>query len=200
MTEQALPITGLVLAGGAGRRMGGQDKGFLLWAGTPLIAHALRRLARLPQILVSANRSQDRYRALGVEVVGDDTPGYPGPLAGLRAGFRQAREPWLLSVPVDTPCLPRDLVPRLWALRQAAGVVVARSPAGPEPLICLADATLAGRLEAYWQAGGRRAQDWYGDAPCAWLMLTAAEVANCNTPADLCAPTALGGEPPEGYE
>lgn len=185
MGEGVLPITGVVLAGGAGRRMGGQDKGFLSWSGMPLIHHALRRVAGLPQVLISANRSLDRYRALGHEVVTDLEEGFAGPLAGLRAAFRRAAHPWVLSVPVDTPCLPRDLVARLWHLRVIGGVVVARSPSGPEPLVFLADACLGERLEVYWQGGGRRAQDWFMGAETAWFDLTAAQAANCNRPQDL---------------
>ncbi|WP_298138393.1 molybdenum cofactor guanylyltransferase MobA [Acidiferrobacter sp.] len=185
MGQGVLPITGVVLAGGAGRRMGGQDKGFALWSGEPLIENALKRLAGLPQVLISANRSLARYRALGYEVVTDECPDFAGPLEGLRAAFRHAAQSWLLSVPVDTPCLPPDLVLRLWHLRIANGLVVARSPRGPEPLVCLADTRLRAHLEAYWQAGGRRAQEWFAGADVAWLDLTAAQAANCNTPEDL---------------
>ncbi len=185
MGEDILPVTGVVLAGGAGRRMGGQDKGFVLWSGEPLIHNALRRLTGLPQILISANRSLARYRALGHEVVTDESGDFAGPLAGLRAAFGHAAHPWMLSVPVDTPCLPPDLAPRLWEARVAGGIVVARSPQGPEPLVCLADVRLAARLEAYWQAGGRRAQDWFAGEKTAWFDLSAAEAANCNAPEDL---------------
>ena len=185
MDAGILPITGVVLAGGAGRRMGGQDKGFVAWSGEPLIHNALRRLAALPQVLISANRSQARYRALGYEVVTDEAADFAGPLAGLRVAFRHAAYPWVLSVPVDTPCLPADLVARLWDRRIAQGLVVARSPSGPEPLVCLADRRLSVRLEAYWRAGGRRAQDWFAGADTAWFDLSAAEAANCNAPEDL---------------
>lgn len=185
MGEGILPITGVVLAGGAGRRMGGRDKGFVSWSGAPLIHHALQRVAGLPQVLISANRSLDRYRALGHEVVTDREGGFAGPLAGLRAAFPRAAHPWVLSVPVDAPRLPPDLVARLWRLRVEGGVVVARSSSGPEPLVFLADARLGERLEAYWQGGGRRAQEWFRGAETAWLDLSAAEAVNCNAPEDL---------------
>lgn len=186
MSGGVLPVTGVVLAGGAGRRMGGQDKGFVMWRGEPLILNALRRLAGLPQVLISANRSLARYRALGYEVVVDERDDYQGPLAGLRAAFRQASHPWVLSVPVDTPCLPADLVARLWDRRVPGGLVVARSPRGPEPLVCLADASLGARLESYWGGGGRRVQGWFMGAPTTWFDLREAEAINCNEPADLC--------------
>ncbi len=185
MGDEVLPITAVVLAGGAGRRMGGQDKGFVSWSGAPLVHNALQRVAGLPQVLISANRSIERYRALGHAVVTDEDDGFAGPLAGLRAAFRCASYPWVLSVPVDTPCLPMDLVARLWRLRVIGGVVVARSPSGPEPLVFLADACVRERLEAYWQGGGRRAQEWFAGVETVWFDLTAAEAANCNTPEDL---------------
>lgn len=109
-------LTGLVLAGGAGRRMGGVDKGWIDWRGRPLIAHTLDRL--LPQVdtvMISANRSLDRYRAFGHPVVTDARPDYPGPLAGIEAGLRAATTPWVLYVPCDNPALPPGLATALVA-------------------------------------------------------------------------------------
>lgn len=180
-----LPITGIVLAGGAGRRMGGVDKGFVCWQGTPLVHHALRFLSELPQVLISANRSLSRYQALGYEVVTDECPDFPGPLVGLRQALRKAVQPWAVCLPVDSPCLPHDIVGRLWAARVPGGIVVARSPQGPEPVICLIDTTQLPTLDAYLDHGGRRVQDWFKGLPQEWLDLTLAEAANCNTPADV---------------
>jgi len=180
-----LPITGVVLAGGAGRRMGGVDKGFVLWSGEPLVVHALRRVSTLPQVLISANRSLARYRALGHEVVVDDAAPFGGPLMGLRAAFLRASYPWVMSIPVDSPSLPLDISARLWASRVAEGIVVARSPRGVEPLVFLAARSLFSRLEAYCQTEGRRAQEWFIGAPQSWLDLTPAEAFNCNTPDDV---------------
>jgi len=183
--EVILPITGVVLAGGAGRRMGGIDKGFASWLGKPLIVYALGFVAGLPQILISANRSLSRYRAFGYDVVADEQADFSGPLMGLHATLKRATQPWLLSLPVDAPCLPTDIVARLWAARLPDGIVVARSPRGPEPVICLVPTALLEHLEDYLGKGGRRAQDWFQGLPQAWLDLTTAEVANCNTPQDL---------------
>ena len=185
MDKILLPITGLVLAGGTGRRMGGRDKGFVLWLGEPLVIHAVRLLAGLPQVLVSANRSLPRYRALGYDVVTDEPANFSGPLAGLCQGLRQATQPWMVSVPVDNPCLPQDIVARLWAARVMGGLVLGRSPHGPEPLVCLVQTALLPHLEAYLHKGGRRAQDWFAGLPHAWLDLTEVEAANCNTLEDL---------------
>jgi len=181
----SLPITGVVLAGGAGRRMGGLDKGFVLWSGEPLVVHALRFMAGLPQVLISANRSLSRYRALGYEVVTDECADFSGPLMGLRAALRKATQLWTACLPVDSPCLPADIMARLWAARVAGGIVVGRSPQGPEPIVCLVWTALLPHLETYLAKGGLRAQDWFRGLPQAWLDLTAAEAANCNTPQDL---------------
>ncbi|MHB8253742.1 MAG: molybdenum cofactor guanylyltransferase [Acidiferrobacter sp.] len=185
MNPVLLPIAGVVLAGGAGRRMGGLDKGFVSWAGEPLVVHALRFMEGLPQVLISANRSLPRYRALGYEVVTDAQADFAGPLMGLCEAWRRVTQPWVACVPVDSPCLPADAIMQLWAARVVGGIVVARSPRGPEPLVCLAQTTLLAHLEAYLGNGGRRAQDWFQGLPQAWWDLTAAEAANCNTPADL---------------
>ena len=114
-------ITGLVLAGGRGSRMGGVDKGLQPFAGQPLARHALQRLApQVGPLLVNANRHLDTYRAWGVEVVPDTEADYPGPLAGFLAGLLHCRTPWLLAVPCDTPRFPADLAARLAAAAHAA--------------------------------------------------------------------------------
>src|SRR3954467_2445754 len=103
-------ITGLVLAGGRGSRMGGVDKGLQLHLGEPLARHALDRIA--PQVgprMISANRNLDAYRAMGVPVWPDAVSDYAGPLAGLLAGLQHADTPWLVTVPCDSPDFPDDL-------------------------------------------------------------------------------------------
>lgn len=185
VNKMFLPVTGVVLAGGAAQRMGGIDKGFIPWAGEPLVAHALRLMADLPQVLISANRSLDRYRAFGYEVVTDDQGDFGGPLIGLRQALRRAAQPWTASLPVDCPRLPTDILDRLWRARVAGGIVVARSPQGPEPLICLMSSTLLNTLDAYLRHGGSRAQDWFRGVPHVWMDVTAAEALNCNSPEDL---------------
>ncbi len=185
MDKRTLPVTGVVLAGGAARRMGGIDKGLVPWAGEPLVVYALRLMAGLPQILISANRSLARYQAFGYEVVTDDQDDFGGPLIGLRQALRRAVHPWTASLPVDCPRLPADILQRLWRARVAGGVVAARSPHGPEPLVCLMPTALLTTLDVYVSHGGRRAQDWFQGVPHAWLDLTAAEALNCNSPEDL---------------
>jgi molybdopterin-guanine dinucleotide biosynthesis protein A len=107
-------ITGLVLAGGRGSRMGGVDKGLQCYEGIPLAQYALLRL--LPQVgpaMINANRNLDVYRSMGVPVWPDEVSDYPGPLAGMLSGLAHCETPYLVTVPCDAPNYPLDLVSRL---------------------------------------------------------------------------------------
>ena len=164
-------ITGLVLAGGRGIRMGGVDKGLVPLQGRPLVAHALARLApQVGPLLISANRHLDEYRRFGLPVLTDAQDDFPGPLAGLLAGLRACRTPWLLCVPCDAPRLPADLGMRLAAgLGDGRGdraLALPRSADGRlQPACCLLRATLADSLAAYLAGGGRQMQQWLLDRP-----------------------------------
>ena len=126
-------ITGLILAGGRARRMGGQDKGLIPLAGRPLIAWVIEALRpQVGSILISANRNQAAYAAFGYPVIGDeaggpDLTGFQGPLAGIAAAMTLAQTPWLLTLPCDTPLLPADLAARLAAALTAASCTSAPS-------------------------------------------------------------------------
>ncbi len=109
-------VTGLILAGGRGARLGGADKGLLPLTSQPLVQHVFERLApQVRTVLLSANRNHARYRALGFAPLDDGPYPYAGPLAGLRAGLRACDTPWLLAVACDLPRLPLDLCARLLA-------------------------------------------------------------------------------------
>jgi molybdopterin-guanine dinucleotide biosynthesis protein A len=104
-------ITGIILAGGMGRRMGGVDKGLVDLDGLPFVAHVLARLSpQVGDVLISANQNLDRYGAFGVPVVPDAIGGFAGPLAGLHAGMTAATRDLVVTVPCDSPFLPGDLV------------------------------------------------------------------------------------------
>ncbi|AXF15122.1 molybdenum cofactor guanylyltransferase MobA [Paraburkholderia caledonica] len=166
-------ITGLLLAGGRGTRMGGADKGLQTLHGEPLAAHVLKRLA--PQtgaLLISANRHPDVYAALGAPfgagIVADTLPEFPGPLAGLLAGLRTARSEYLLSAPCDTPWLPADLAARLaQALAANAADISTVTTADADgnlslhPVFALLRTGLADDLAAYLAAGERKVRAWY---------------------------------------
>ena len=161
-------ITGLVLAGGRGSRMGGVDKGLQLHRGEALALHALRRLA--PQVgrtMINANRHLDSYRAMGVPVWPDTLPDHPGPLAGFLAGLSHCDTPWLVTVPCDTPGFPLDLVAKLAdaVARDGTDIAIAatREADGrlqPQPVFCLLRVALLDRLARATEAGERRIERW----------------------------------------
>lgn len=174
MSQPTRPsITGLILAGGLGTRMGGLDKGLQPLAGEPLALHVARRLAgQVDAMLISANRNLDAYTrlgsAFGARIVPDASADFPGPLAGLLAGLRAASTRWVLCVPCDTPGLPADLAARLLAALEAeqadAAVAATVDAAGRHalhPVVALVRATLADDLAAYLDAGGRKVRTWY---------------------------------------
>lgn len=169
---RAQDITGLVLAGGRGSRMGGVDKGLQPFRGLALAEHALRRLA--PQVgscLVNANRHLDRYADFGVPVWPDALGDYAGPLAGFLCGLSHCATPWLLTVPCDTPLFPHDLAQRLAraAAAQDAQIVFAagretddqgRTRWRDQPVFCLLQVALQPSLQRYTAQGGRKIDAW----------------------------------------
>ncbi|MDR8730471.1 molybdenum cofactor guanylyltransferase MobA [Burkholderia pseudomultivorans] len=174
MTASRAPsIAGLLLAGGRATRMDGVDKGLQLLDETPLALHVLRRLApQVDELLISANRHPDRYAELGApfeaRVVPDQTPDFPGPLAGLLAGMRAARAPLVACAPCDSPFLPTDLVARLRTALDAqhadiamAVSVDAQHARAPQPTFALLRTSLADDLAARLAAGDRKVRAWY---------------------------------------
>lgn len=160
-------ITGLILAGGLARRMGGADKGLVPWQGEPLAAHVLRRLApQVGTVLINANRHLDEYRALGAAVISDTVPGFAGPLAGLLAGLNAAGTEYLVCVPCDSPLLPDHLVARLaeGLLSAGADVAIATAPHDGElrrhPVFALLRRAVSASLTDYLQAGGHKVETW----------------------------------------
>ena len=167
-------ITGLILAGGRGSRMGGVDKGLQNHDGMPLAMHALLRLApQVGQVMINANRNLGAYEAMGVPVWPDVLPDYPGPLAGLLTGIERCETPYLVSVPCDTPNFPADLVDRLAAAlaEQQADIALAATREGAElrtqPVFCLLKTALMEDLSAYLSAGERKIDRWTARHRCA---------------------------------
>jgi molybdopterin-guanine dinucleotide biosynthesis protein A len=186
-------ITGLVLAGGRGSRMGGLDKGLQDHQGMPLAQHALRRLQ--PQVgrtMISANRNLAVYQGFGVPVWPDASQDFPGPLAGLLAGLTNCPTPYLVSVPCDTPDFPTDLVQRL-ALALEAGkaemAVAATFEEGrlhTQPAFCLLRTQLKGSLAQFLQSGQRKVAHWTsGHHPALATFEEPAAFFNANTADEL---------------
>ena len=167
-------ITGLVLAGGRGSRMGGVDKGLQPFDGTVLARHALDRLRpQVGTVAINANRHLDVYAAWQVPVWPDAQGDFPGPLAGLLAGLQHCTTPWLLTVPCDTPRFPADLAARMAAAAEAAGARIALAASagrgGPvaEPVFCLAQAALCDDLRTALAGGMRAVRQWAARHACA---------------------------------
>jgi molybdenum cofactor guanylyltransferase len=157
-------VTGLVLAGGQGSRMGGVDKGLAPFRGRPMVAHVLERLApQVDEILVNANRNPEAYAAFGHRVVADEIPGFAGPLAGFERGLAHARGELVATVPCDSPFLPPDLVPRLRAALESAGadLAVAKTGAQAHPVFCLMRRDVHASLERFLASGQRKIDRWY---------------------------------------
>lgn len=158
------PITGVILAGGQGRRMGSVDKGLQLLRGKPMVAWVVERLRpQVAEILINANNNIGEYQAFGYRVVPDAIGGYAGPLAGLQRGLTEARHPLVATVPCDSPFLPDDLIARLLAALESAGadIAVAKTGEQPHPVFCLCRRTALPGLEAFLAAGGRKIDAWY---------------------------------------
>lgn len=155
-------ITGVILAGGRARRMGGADKGLQPLRGSALVDRVLAHLApQVDEILIVANRSLDAYRSRGYRVVSDELPDFAGPLAGLQAAYRAARHAWILTVPCDAPFLPLDLCARLKeALAGGRTCAVAACSGRRQPVFSLSSRSLAPRLDGYLAAGGRALHAW----------------------------------------
>jgi molybdopterin-guanine dinucleotide biosynthesis protein A len=200
-------VTGLVLAGGRGSRMGGVDKGLEDHLGLPLARHALQRLGpQVGALMISANRNLDAYRAMGVPVWPDPMSDYPGPLAGLLAGLQHARSPYLVTVPCDSPHFPDDLVARLGAALLAADAEIAVAATvehgrrRAQPVFCLLHTRLLGSLVAFLASGERKVDRWtarHRMVEVAWD--DPAPFANANTRAELAALRAdrpRSGHPP----
>jgi molybdopterin-guanine dinucleotide biosynthesis protein A len=180
-------ITGVLLAGGLGSRMGGQDKGLLGLDGQVMATRILDRLRpQVGSLLINANRNLDLWQAYGLPVVSDEISGFSGPLAGMHAALNVCQTPWLVTVPCDSPFFPRDLVSRLAGQIGTADIAVVRSDGRLQPVFALLRRELRPGLESYLTNGGRKAGAWLAS-----LALTAvdfddnAAFANINTPEEL---------------
>jgi len=155
-------VSGIVLAGGLGRRMGGVDKGLQTLHGKAMVEHVLARLApQVGEIVINANQNLERYAAFGHRVVRDRVGGFAGPLAGLHAGLEAVSQPLAVTVPCDSPFLPADLVARLNQHLGGNDLAVAKTGEQPHPVFALVRRSVAGNLEAFLAGGGRKIDAWY---------------------------------------
>ena len=182
-------ITGLILAGGRGSRMGGVDKGLQPFGGVPLALHALLRLGpQVGELMINANRNLSAYESMGVPVWPDAQADYAGPLAGWLAGLERCETPYLVTVPCDSPNFPVDLVERLAQALVASGADIAMAATTDDgvrqvqPVFSLMKATLMESLVAYLQDGQRKIDKWTALHACVEVdFVDAAAFANANT-------------------
>ncbi len=186
-------ITGLVLAGGRGSRMGGADKGLQTLEGMPMALHAVMRLRpQVGDLMINANRNLAAYESLGVPVWPDPIGDYPGPLAGWLAGLEHCETPYLVTVPCDSPNFPHDLVERLAAALEAdnAEIAMAATREGGvvqlQPVFCLMQSQLIESLVAALHAGERKIDRWTAQHRCVQVVFDDADAFfNANTLQDL---------------
>ena len=187
-------ITGLILAGGRGSRMGGVDKGLQNHHGMPLAMHAMLRLApQVGQILINANRNLGAYESMGVPVWPDTLADYAGPLAGFLTGLERCETRYLVTVPCDSPLFPTDLVARLAQALDADDAEIAmaatRDDSGAlqvQPVFCLMKTELIESLVRFTQGGQRKIDKWTALHRCVEVPFDdALAFANANTADEL---------------
>jgi molybdenum cofactor guanylyltransferase len=186
-------ITGLVLAGGRGQRMGGVDKGLQPYRGQPLTLQVLRRLSpQVGRVMISANRNLPQYQTMGVPVWPDAEADFAGPLAGFLSGLRHCETAYLVTVPCDSPRLPTDLVLRLAEAlsRQQADIAMAATPHENsirlQPAFCLIKRDLTESLFRFMQSGQRKVEAWTAQHRRAEAVFNDEQAFfNANTPEEL---------------
>ena len=164
ITHHSSPITGVILAGGRGTRMGTVDKGLKILRGKPMVAWVAERFApQVNEVLINANQNLDKYQVLGYKVIPDAIGGFAGPLAGLHRGLGEASHDLVATAPCDSPFLPTDLIARLRAAmeKNAADLAVAKTGDQPHPVFCLCKKSVLPGLTDFLAGGGRKIDAWY---------------------------------------
>ncbi len=189
-------ITGVILAGGQARRMGGQDKGLIMLSGKPLVSYVIASLCRqVGSLIINANRNLVEYRSFGCPVVADATAGFHGPLAGIASCMAFAKTELMVCVPCDSPFITGDLVDRLYLAlnNNEADICMAHNGERTQPVFSLLRTSLLASLQEYLEGGGRKIDRWFdqhkfavadfSDKPDTFM--------NINTPEDIAQATAL---------
>ena len=164
MNSPSVEVTGVVLAGGQGSRMGGVDKGLQLFRGKPMVAHVIERFApQVGELLINANRNPDDYGRFGHRVIADEIQGFAGPLAGFERGLAHASGALVVTAPCDSPFLPVDLVGRLRAAleREGAQLAVAKTGDQAHPVFSLMRRDVHASLRDFLSSGQRKIDRWY---------------------------------------
>ncbi|HIA09076.1 MAG TPA: molybdenum cofactor guanylyltransferase MobA [Chromatiaceae bacterium] len=189
MTD-AQPVTGVILAGGRGQRMGGVDKGLVEYKGTPLIEHVIAVLSpQVDELLINANRNIKIYEQYGYPIIADELPEYPGPLAGMLTCLGNATHDHVVFVPCDTPALPDDLVERLLHDMEQSGnrACFAHDGERAQPVIAMLRSSVQIPLAQYMACGQSKVMDWMQQIAATPVDFCDSRTAfaNVNSPDDL---------------
>jgi molybdopterin-guanine dinucleotide biosynthesis protein A len=185
-----MTVTGIILAGGMGRRMGGVDKGLVMFQRRPMVASVIERFSpQVDELLINANRHHEEYAGFGYQVIPDTLTGFAGPLAGLQTGLMAASYELVATVPCDSPFLPQDLIVRLKSALESEGAQLAVAMTGdqPQPVFCLCRRNVLPHLTGFLLQGGRKIDAWYGTLKVAEVNFDdeADAFININTPQEL---------------
>lgn len=161
-------ITAVILAGGKGRRLGGQDKGLVHYKNKPLIEHIIESIQpQVATILINANRNQETYMGYGFPVINDELSDYQGPLAGFATAMKTVNTSHIITLPCDGPLFPENLVSRMLdALENASiasldTIIVAHNGERLQPVYALIPIMLIDSLEHFLKEGSRKVDLWY---------------------------------------
>ena len=160
-------ITAVILAGGKGRRLEGQDKGLVPYKGKTLIKHVIERIQpQVSTIVINANRNQEIYTAYGYPVISDDMSNFQGPLAGFATAMKRVKTDYIITLPCDGPSLPLDLVSRMLIKLNAFSdisncIAVAHDGEWLQPVYAFIPVALIDSLEEFLAKGGRKIDLWY---------------------------------------
>ena len=182
-------ITAVILAGGEGRRMGGEDKGLIQLAGRGMVEHVLGRIVpQVGRVIINANRNRAAYARLGHPVFSDELNDFQGPLAGVATALEQIDTPLLLTLPCDSPAPPADLAERLYRSlqEQKADIAMAHDGRRTHPVFALLRRELLPSLRDYLAAGDRKIDLWFERHRCITVDFSdeADAFLNVNSPED----------------
>ena len=181
-------ITAVILAGGQGSRLEGQDKGLIKLNNIPLVSHIVKRIqSQVVDIIISANRNISSYEQFGFAVYKDDISDFAGPLAGILKALQHCKTDWLLCVPADSPFIPFDLVERLSQHTDNNDLIIPHDGKYLQSTFALINKDLATSLEHFLQQGQRKARVWMQQQKHAIVDFsgTADAFININTEDDL---------------
>lgn len=182
-------ITAVILAGGQGRRMGGQDKGLIEFNGRPIIEILIDSLKQQQvDIVINANRNLETYQAYGLPVISDELSDFQGPLAGFSAAMAAVDTDYILTLPCDGPSLADNFVELFIECQsnQQKPICVADDGERLQPVYALIQVSLLGDLLNFLKTGDRKIDRWYAQHPFAKVDFSTQKpmFANINKPED----------------